>query len=592
MRFPLKVRLLTIIFFVGFVLVLLRLIFLQIFSFEKYAAQAEAQHFYSLYLPARRGEILASDKIALASNKNSYLLYAHLPQLSGDRSELSDKIAQILAQTVPIIATDSAVVPPDEQAKYLKRTQKDLTQNIIDRLSVRNALWVNLAHFLDPGTKTKIESLSLTGLGFTPEEARDYPEASMAAHLLGFVGSDQNGNPKGYFGLEGYYDRELSGRAGELRIEKDALGRPIAIGNEIRQEKQDGRTLVTTIDRGVQHFVETNLKAGISDWQAAGGTAIVMDAKTGAILALVNFPNYDPGRFPYYPTERYKNPAVANLFEPGSIMKPIIMAAAINDNKLTPESRCDKCDGPRQIYNFYIHTFDNHYHPNETMTEVLINSDNTGMVFVGEKLGFPSLLSYLSKFGFGQKTSVDLEEEEGGSLGKADDYYPIDQATMAFGQGINVNALQMVRAFGALANGGQLPTPYLVSQIIDQGQTINLAHPPGPRVVSENTAQTITQMLVQVANKSPEHFPKDRIPLLANFQIAAKSGTAQIAVGGKYQSSGTIASVIGYFPAANPRFVILAKLNQPEIRPWGSDTAGPIFFAIVRDLIQYYGISP
>ncbi len=592
MSFPLKVRLLTGLFLVGFSLIFLRLIYLQIISGERFSSEAESQHFYTLYLPARRGEIHSSDGALLAADKNAYLLYAHLPELSANHASISGQIAQVLAEKVPLIASDSAVVSPEDQEKYLKRTRQQLEQNLLDRLDYRQALWVNLAHFLAPDTKAQIENLKISGLGFTPEETRDYPEASMAAHLLGFVGSDQNGNPKGYFGLEGFYERELAGRAGELRVEKDALGRPIAIGEELRREKIDGRDLVTTIDRGVQHFVEGNLRGGIADWKATGGTAIVMEATSGALLAMSSFPNYDPQNFPYYPTARYKNPAIADLFEPGSIFKPLVMAAALNENKLTPESRCDKCDGPRQIYDFYIHTFDNRYHPNETMTEVLVNSDNTGMVFVGEKLGFSNLLTYLKRFGLGQKTGVDLQEEEEGGLRGEASYYPIDQATMTFGQGILVNALQMVRAYGALANGGRLPTPYLVSQIVDSGQKITLSPKPGPQVISPQSAKTIAQMLVRVANESPEHFPKDRIALLSNFRIAAKSGTAQIAVGGKYKSSGTIASVIGFFPADKPRFVILVKLNEPEVRPWGSDTAGPIFFAIVRDLIGYFGISP
>lgn len=592
MNFTLKVRFLTTLFLIGFVLIGLRLFFLQVISYQDFAAAAEGQHFSKLYLPARRGEITTSDNAPLATDKNSFLLYAHLPEVSGNRGSDAASIAAVLAQKVPLVSTESAQVTEQERDRYLKRTLADLTASLSDSLDYRYALWVNLAHFLDSDTKAKIERLGITGLGFTPEEARDYPEASMAAHVLGFVGSDRNGNPKGYFGLEGFYDRELSGRPGSLTVEKDAFGRPIAVGAEVRVSPDNGRTLVTTLDRGVQHFVEAELKKGINDWQASGGTAIVMEAQTGAIVAMTSFPTYDPGRFPYYPTSWYKNPTIADLFEPGSIMKPVIMAGAINDDKLTPETRCDRCNGPRQIYNFFIHTFDNHYHPNETMTEVLVNSDNTGMVFVGEKLGFPSLYSYLSKFGFGQKTGVDLEEEEGGSFRPKDAYYPIDQATLTFGQGINVNALQMVRAFGALANDGVLPTPYLVDKIIDHGQTINLNHTKGVSVVSPATARTVSEMLIRVANESPEHFPKDRIPLLSEFKIAAKSGTAQIAVGGQYKSTGTTASVIGYFPAQKPRFVVLAKLNEPQVRPWGSDTAGPVFFAIIRDLIQYYGISP
>lgn len=592
MSFEAKTRLLSSVIFVSLFLIFLRLVYWQIIRSDSLSAAADSQHFYFLDVPARRGEIKTSDGSSLASNKTAYLLYAHLPELSADRGIVATKLAENVVTQVPIVSTSSSELTLEEKNKLFATNKDDLTKYFNARLNLSGAGWVNLYHFVTQEVHDKIADLKIPGLGFENEDTRDYPEASMAAHNLGFVGADQNGNPKGYFGLEGYYQRELAGKNGEVRLEKDAFGRPIVIGSEQRQEKQDGRDLITTLDRGVQYLVESDLEKGISDWRATGGTAVVMDPTTGAIIALANFPRYDPGNFAYYQTKLYKNPAIADLFEPGSIIKPLVMAAALNENKLTADTRCDKCDGPRQIYDFSIHTFDGRYHSNETMTEVLINSDNTGMVFVGEKLGFTKFYSYLQQFGFGKKSGVDLQEEEEGSLRKIGDYYPIDQATMTFGQGISVNVLQMVRAYGALANRGFLPTPYLVSAIVSPGQTITLPHKQGPRVVSETTAKTVTEMLVAVADKSPTHFPKDRIPELARFRIAAKSGTAQIAVGGKYKSTGTIASVIGYFPADDPKFVIYVKLNEPEVRPWGSDTAGPVFFSIIKDLISHYGIAP
>ncbi|MCL4389922.1 MAG: penicillin-binding protein 2 [Patescibacteria group bacterium] len=593
MRFEHKVRIVTSLIFLGLALVFLRLALIQTVQSGPLSSEGDAEHFNILSIPARRGEIRAADDTALAADKNAFLLYAQLPKLPTNRKSVADKLTDLLAPQIPIVATDSSPLTPEAQTQMEKTVHDNLDHDLLARLDTQNAVWVNLAHFVSQNIHDQINSLNIAGLGFEDEQARDYPEASMAAQVLGFVGSDQNGNPQGYFGLEGFYQRELAGRPGQLRQEKDAFGNPIAIGSETRIEKRDGSDLITTIDRSVQLFVEAELSKGISDWQASGGTAIVMDPNTGAIVAMANFPAYDPANFSYYPGTLYKNPAVANLFEPGSIFKPIIMSAALNENVLTPDTHCDQCSGPRQIYNYYIHTFDNQYHPNETMTEVLVNSDNTGMVFVGEKLGFDKLYSYLQKFGFGQKTGVDLQEEEGGALRAKGDFYPIDKATVTFGQGINVNALQMVRAFGALANGGRLPIPYLVSRIIDNDKVVNVPHPLGPQIISPTVSKTISEMLIQVADNSPEHFPKDRLPELANFQIAGKSGTAQIAVGGSYQSAaGTIASMIGYFPALSPRFVILVKLNEPVVRPWGSDTAGPVFFAIVKDLINYYGITP
>ena len=592
MKFEAKVGIVSTVFLAAFLLVVLKLAFVQIISAEKLAAAAEDQHFYSLEIPARRGEIKSADGYSLVSDKDDFLFYVNLSKLTDGKEMVADKVASILANNIPIIATDSSIIAPLDREKILKENQKSIAASLISKLNVKNAVWVNLAHFVKKDQKEQIEKLNVAGLGFVDEQSRDYPEASMAAHLLGFVGFDSVGNPKGYFGLEGFYEREMSGKSGEIRIEKDAFGRPIAIGSETRREKNDGRTLVTTVNRSVQRFTETALEDGIKTWKASGGTAVVMDPRDGSILAMANFPRYDSGNFSYYTENLYKNPAIANLYEPGSIMKPLVMAAAINENKVTPETRCDRCDGPRKIGEYYIHTFNDQYHPNLTMSETLINSDNTGMVFVGEKLGFDKLYSYFEKYGFGSKSGIDLQEEEEGSLRNFNDLYPVDKATLTFGQGIALNAVQMVKAWAVLANGGVEITPHVVSKIQTDGKEIELKTPKGRRIISASTAKVLTQMLVRVANESPVHFPLDRVSELSKFRIAAKSGTAEISAGGKYQKQGTIASVIGYFPADNPRFLVMVKLNEPEVRPWGSDTAGPVFASIARDLLYYYGVTP
>ncbi len=588
----LRARLVTAFFLFLFGALFLRLFYWQVLSSGKLSAAAEDQHFYSLTIPARRGEIKSADGFPLAADKNDYLFYVNLSQFTADKSQVADQLATILSADVPLISTGSSEIAPADRETFRSETRKKMAADLLSKFNVKTGIWVNLAHFISEDLKTKIENLHVSGLGFEPEPSRDYPEASMAAHLLGFVGFDVMGNPKGYFGLEGFYERDLAGRSGEVRMEKDAFGRPLAIGRETRLDKQDGRDLVTTIDRSVQRFVEADLSKGIKDWKASGGLAIVMDPKTGAVLADASFPQYDPANFSYYPTKLYKNPAIADLFEPGSIFKPLIMAAAINENKLTPNTTCDECSGPRKIGEYYIHTFDDKYHPNETMTDVLINSDNTGMSFVGEKLGFDKLYAYLQKYGFGQKTGIDLQEEEGGQLRPKADYYEIDKATLTFGQGIGVSAMQMMKAWSALANNGRMSTPHLVSEIIDGNRTIKLNWPQSEQIVSPAAAKMVTEMLTRVARESPEHFPIDREKSLTDYKIAAKSGTAQIAVGGKYIDTGYNASLMGYFPADNPQFLVIVKLNQPEVRIWGSDTAGPVFAAIARDLLYYYGISP
>lgn len=592
MNFERKVRILSLIIVFVFFAVWLRLAYWQTISASRLSAEAESQHYNVLSIPARRGEITFGDRETLVADKNAWLLYAHLDQLTANKAEVAKNLSEILAPEIPMVSTESAELTQEDRENFLKTNKEDLEIRILERLNLEGATWVNLAHFLTDETRKKVEDLKVEGLGFIEEQTRDYPEASLSAHIVGFVGSDRLGNPKGYFGLEGYYERELAGKNGEIRLEKDAFGRPIAIGVESRRDKQDGSELVTTIDRAVQFFVEKHLEKGIHDWKASGGTAIVMNPQSGAILAMASWPKYDPQTFSYFPTSYYKNPAITTLYEPGSIMKPLVLAAALNDGKLKADDRCPVCAGPRSIGGGVINTFNFQYHPNLTMSEILINSDNTGMVYIGESLGFDRLYDYYQQYGFDSKTGVDLQEEENGNLRPKDSYYLLDQATLSFGQGIAINPLQIVRAWSTLANGGKLVTPYLVSRIKTDTDEIVITPPKPKQVLNPATSKVVTEMLVRVAQESPLQFPLARASNLKNYRVAAKSGTAQIALGGSYKEAGTIASVIGYAPADNPRFLVMVKLNEPEVRQWGSDTAGPVFFNIMSDLLNYYNVAP
>lgn len=551
MNFYTRLRVLAITFSFLFGLIVLRLFYWQVLSGEKMAAAADSQHFATLEISARRGEILASDLTPLVTNQDAYLVFANVKKFKYPVMEIINKIGTVSGN----------INNPD-------------------------AVWVPLKERVTKEEKDRIMAFNIAGIDYATESIRYYPEASSSAHLLGFVGLDENSRSKGYFGLEGYYERDLAGKNGSRRLEQDAFGHPIALSEEIETPAENGRTLITSIDKTVQQITDNYLKKGIETWGASSGTVIVMDPKTGRILADSSFPAYDPAKYYDFPTNTYKNPAVAETYEPGSIMKPLIMAAAINENKLTPDTHCPVCNGPRVIDGGIIRTFNNQYHPNLTMTEVLINSDNTGMVYVGETLGKDLLLSYLKKYHFGEKTGIDLQEEEPGHV--KTDWYPLDIATVTFGQGIAVNAMQMIRGFAAIANGGYFVTPQVVSEIGDYEVKPIM----GPQVWSKDTTDKIKEMMIQVNLQSPLHFPLDRTPGLSKFRIAAKSGTAQISIGGSYSDSKYVASVIGFAPADNPKFLVYVKLDEPAVRIWGSDTAGPIFYAIVHDLLLYYNVSP
>lgn len=565
-------------FLLIFTVILVRLFYWQIIKGNELFAASENQHFITLALPAERGEILSSDKSPLVTNQTVYEMYVDLRNIEGGKNNLIDKVSRLMINQNLIKSQVNTLNKEKEKLKLL--------------LNQKNVVWVPLAHKISPKRKEEIEKLKIKGLGFEKEEIRFYPEGSISAQLLGFVGKDINGEDKGYFGLEGNYDLQLKGKPGRLMTEKDALGRPILLGKEEKIKASEGRTLITTINKSIQKIAEKYLREGMINWGARKGDVIVMDPKNGAILAMVSFPAYDPAKYEESETNFYKNPVTTDMFEPGSIMKPIIMSMALEKGKVTPDTRCPKCFGPREIGGYLIRTFNDVYHPNLTMREVLINSDNTGMVYVGEQLESSLMDAYFKNYGFGSLSGIDVEEEAEGELKPQDKWYAIDKATLTFGQGIAVTPIQMIRAFSVFANGGYLVKPYIVEDVIDNGKIINVAPSDKKNIITLKTCKTITDMLVSVNDKSPLHFPKDLIPELKNYKIAAKSGTAQIPIAGHYDPNKTIGSVIGYAPADNPAFIILVRLVEPTVRPWGSDTAGPIFYKITKDLLMYYGISP
>ncbi len=560
-----RINFLLAFFLLAGTLVIGRLFFWQILSFNELNALAEGQHWISFEIPAQRGEILASDGSPLAANQEAFLVFASLPDIDQEPQIIAEKLAPLL--------------DPENEA-----TMSSLLK---ERLSRRDLVWVPLKHKVSREVVDQIEALKIKGLGFEEEQTRFYPEGSSSAHLLGFVGSDANGQEKGYFGLEGYYDLELKGRPGLLRREKDATGKPILVGEVKKEKERQGRTLVTTIDRTVQFIIGEKLKEGLARYGAVSGTVVVMEPKTGAILGMTSLPTYDPAKFFDYDKSLYPNPAVASSFEPGSTFKVLVMAAALNEGVVKPETRCDQCSGPRVISGYTIKTWNEKYFPNSTLTEVIQHSDNVGMVFVAEKLGIEKMFDYLQKFGLGQLTGVDLEDETSPKLRAKEDWKPIDLATASFGQGVALTPLQMVRAVASIANGGNLMKPYLVKQVISEEGKTEIQPKLDRQVIKPATALVVTEMMVNAVEQGEAKWAKP-----PGYRIAGKTGTAQIPVAGHYDEGKTIASFVGFAPADEPKFVMLVTLREPTTSPWGSETAAPLWFDIAKELFTYYGIQP
>jgi len=561
-----RINFLLIFFILFWGLVGYKLFHWQVLKSEELAVLAEKQHRISFEIPAKRGDILAADGFPLATSEEAFLAFASIP-------DLKDKPEVIASKITPLIAKDEEIAETEQMIKQ--------------RLSREDLVWVPLRHKVSRQTKEILEKLNIAGIGFEEEEKRNYPEGSISAHLLGFVGADINGKDKGYFGLEGYYDLELRGQPGFVSREKDALGRPILVGESKEEKRINGKNLLTTIDRSVQLIVEEKLKNGLRRYGAVSGSVVVMDPKNGAILAMTSLPSYDPSNYWKYDKSLFPNPVVASSYEPGSTFKVLVMAAAIGSGVVSPDTRCDKCSGPRNISGYTIRTWNDKYFPDSTMTEVIQHSDNVGMVFVSEKLGKEKLLEYLEKFGFGKPTGVDLQEEVSPPLRPKGEWKPIDLATVSFGQGIAVTPLQMVRAVGVIANKGKLVKPFVVKKIIGEGKEKEIPLTEGVQVIKPSTAMIITEMMVNAVNNGEAKWAKPK-----DFRIAGKTGTAQIPVAGHYDEEKTIASFVGFAPADDPKFVMLITLREPTSSPWGSETAAPLWFDIAKELFNYYGVLP
>lgn len=557
-------------FFIFFFTIILRLFYWQVIKAEELQSQAEKQHFKKELVSALRGNIYFSDGSILASVNPSFLLYAQPKTI---KLTQKDKLSKTLA----------AMVAKDPGNK---EELEEITKSISHKLS-EDLYWVPLAKNIDNEKRKQILDLNLSSIGFELGSVRFYPEGSSSAHLLGFVGSDAAGKSIGYFGIEGFYEGELKGIEGSLEHETDAQGLPILTGSFFQTKAKNGKNLKLHIDRSVQFIVEKSLKRGLEKYGAKSATAIVISPRDGSVLAMASFPNYDPSSYFEYPKEYYKNLAVAQTYEPGSTFKVFVMAAALDLDLVKSDTKCDICSGSISLGGFTIKNWNNKYYPNTTMIDTIIHSDNTGMVFVGKKLGLKRVYSYLEKFGFGKLTGIDLQDEVGAKLREEKDWREIDVATASFGQGIAVTPIQMITAVSALANGGKLMEPHIVAAIEDEGKVFEVKPKVLGEVLKESTTKIITEMMVKAVLEGEAKWAKPK-----GFKIAGKTGTAQIPIAGHYDPDKTIASFLGFAPADNPKFAMLVIYEQPQTSIYGSETAAPTFFEIAKELFTYYKIVP
>ncbi len=564
-----KINIFFVFVLLGYLVIFFRFFYWQIIRAKELSALAVNQHQRRSIQTSYRGKILASDGSILVGQADSWTLFAE-PKLITDPTTIARRLAPLLT---------------DIRGNNLLASSEEV--KIKSLLADSGKFWVPLKNRLTTDIKNEIEELGFKGIGFDKDEARRYPEGSSSAHLLGFLGKDDDGANKGYFGLEGFYDDTLSSRAGIEKGDIDVKGFPLLTGRRKRTPSFSGADIITYIDKGVQMVVEEELREGIEKYGSLSGSVIVMDPSTGGILAMASYPSFDPQQYWKYSNELFLNPVISTSFEPGSVFKVIVMAAALDMNAVGPETKCEVCNGPLTVGEYTIHTWNDKYFPNSSMSDVIIHSDNIGMSYVAKKIGTEKNYEYLKKFGFGEITGIDLQGEMSPKIRSLKEWSEIDLYTSSFGQGIAVTPIQLITAVNVIANDGLMAKPKVVKDIAIDNVSYGLPSDKGKYVISKKASDEITLMMVEAAKSGEAKWTYKK-----GFGVAGKTGTAQIPISGHYDDEKTIASFIGFAPYDNPKFIMLVTLREPQSSPWASETAAPLWYNIAEKLFLHFGLLP
>jgi len=536
------------------------------------------------------GAIVLRLSVLQVSQARAYRSYAldqrlHTSTLPASRGRVLDRWGEAMA--ISLLARDVYVDPryvtdPWGAALKLSRILHLKVRDLLPKLTA-DTTFVYLARQVELQTTGRLERLHLPGLGFLPSSRRAYPAGPLAPQVLGFVGVDG----VGLAGLELEYQGVMAGKAGERTQELDPTGQPIVGGIDAERPPVPGSDLVVTMDRDFQFQVQAALEEAVKANHAMGGTVIAMDPRTGDVYAMATFPWFDPNEFATARPATWRNKAVTDVFEPGSVNKVITAAATVQERSL-PLDQVLSVPWKMRVGDFVIH--DAHQHGVEEMTlgDIVAQSSNIGAVEVAERLGAARLATYLSRFGLGQATGIGFPGESSGMMLPLYLWSDTSLATMAYGQGIAVTPLQMISVYATIANDGLWVQPRLVRGTVDpEGILHPAARSPTRRVVSEATAQMVTRMLAYAVKAGTG--TAARIP---GFRVAGKTGTARIPKPtGGYYSDRSFASFIGFLPASDPRIVIAAILDRPTT-VYGGIAAAPLFQQVARYAIERLGIAP
>jgi len=553
-----------------------RLVYIQIFQNKHFLEKANAQQLRQFTIEARRGQIYVHDGSGelypVALNQELYLLAAD-PKFVKSSSETLEKLNQYISDNSQKAELQSKL--DDKKLRYLVINKRILAEDA-----------------------RKIRELKLPGIILISRDGRNYPEGEMFAQITGYVNDDAQGQ----YGVEQSSNKALGGTNGISKAITDSLGVPITSNENTLVKPHNGSDLVLTLDRNVQSIAYQAIETAVKTNKAVSGSVVVMDPKTGAIKAMASYPSYDPNNYQSVPSDEYykfANSSVSSVFEPGSGFKVITMAAGLNENKVSPDTKFNDT-GEVEIDDRVIKNADNHRFGISTMTDVIQKSLNTGVVYVLKQLGTdPNRIStkgkevfydYIKRFGFGEKTNIDLPGEAKGYVKDAKSY-DVDYANMTFGQGIAVTNIQLINAVAAIANGGTLYRPYVVDKEISTSGGIKQTKPSiiSSNVISSQNAAKLAEMMEQVVQHG-SGWPTR----MKGYRIAGKTGTAQVPRedGRGYEEDKNIGSFVGFAPVEDPKFVILVRVNYPRVDGFAEKTAVPTFAEIAKQLFMYYQIAP
>ena len=548
----------------GLAVVLTRLVQYQVFDHQELKEQVIKQRVYTRELVPPRGHIVDFNGHILAMNVIHW----------------------------DISVSPALVTTKDEKLRQLAgdlATLLELPVEVVSATLTSAELWVPLATHVDYEAGEAVNDLGADGIMCEPQFHRFYPEQGLAAHAVGIV----NETGVGYYGVEGHHNVTLKGTTGSLTVERNPVGDELPLLPLSEIPPVPGTSLRLTLDRNIQDIAYQELRRALERFAADSGTVLIMEPRTGAILALVSHPTYDPNDYADADPHLLDDPSVSMMWEPGSIFKIITWAAGLDSGTISPGTTFYD-EGALEVGGRVIRNWDRRGYGMVTMRDGLVSSLNTVASFVSTSMGKERFYTYLRRFGFGTLTDVDLAGEGPGmmKLPGDSDWFPSELGTNSFGQGIAVTPMQMIVAVSAVANEGMLMRPHIVQQYIAPGaegeepRIIQFDPMVVRRAVSPQTAETLTQLLVDVVS---EGATKAQVP---GYRIAGKTGTAQIPTAYGYHPTDTIASFVGFAPADDPQFIVLVKLDRPRESPWGSQTAAPTFKAIAERLFVYLQIPP